>query len=96
MMLLALIASTSTMQVPLTDEVFIADEAVRLERKGMTLVAACVTKDASSPSYKLTYKQEQEDGSDGTNVALCVWRPWRVGTFIVDTDDEVPCACDNE
>lgn len=69
----------------LTDEVFLADAEVRRERTPGVLRGACVVRDADTPSYRLTYED------DAGSASFCVWRPWRVGTFLVDED--TPCEC---
>lgn len=69
--------------VELTDEVFLANEEAQRVWPSVLgpLQGACVTRDASSPSYRLFYGAE----------AVCAWRPWRVGTYLVEGGEE--CAC---
>lgn len=85
-MLSAILVAVSVAALPLTDEVFVADADVRREgRVGAEAVlrGACVDPGAETPAYRLTYGTPE-----GAEDVVCVWRPWRVGTFLVVGDDE--------
>ena len=50
------------------------------------LVSACLTRGATTPSYKLVFRGMRP---------VCVSRPWRVGTWMFDIDSErADCECD--
>lgn len=93
-----LLMSATALLLPLSDEVFLADADVRMERLDLddraVLRAACVVRDAETPAYRLTYGMSSgaEGEEEAATQVVCVWRPWRVGTFMVD--DET-CECDS-
>lgn len=78
-MFLWLAVLTSEFVLRLTEEVF---DAAAEAKPSAALVGACVARGASTPSYRLDY-------ADGSSV--CVTRPWRVSTWIVEDDDS--CVC---
>ena len=87
-------ASVAPWQELLTDDLSGADEAVRAEHDVRTLIAACLVEDAVGPSYKLSYlSNARSDTASAPAKAFCVWRPWRVGSFIVDAASEERCEC---
>ena len=85
MLRVGLLAALASLATPmwLTDEVFVADAQLRTSEfvpSDAVLQAACADRDASTPAFKLTYREEGD---------VCVWRPWRVGTYMVV--DECEC-----
>ena len=90
--------------LPLGEEVFWADADVRRDYNLLDpsdiLTEACVSMDTDTPAYRLRYLRHSTAAAtatlDATTVAttadatlICVWRPWRLGTFIVVDD----CQC---
>lgn len=86
---------SGAMHLPLTAEVFVADNELRdlhpfmpsgAPMSNIVLRSACAVLHASTPSYRLTYSSDGDE-----EVSVCAWRPWRVGTFLFDEGDACEC-----
>ena len=78
-----------SLSVPLTEELFFADADTRRDNvvpPDAVLRGACVIRGAVTPAFRLHYVTPLVDGEHWN---VCVWRPWRVGTYVVL--DECEC-----
>lgn len=73
-------------EVEFGEEVLFAMEAAHFP--SLKLVGACVPDGATLPSYALFFK--------GKERPVCVTRPWRVATWMVDEEGECDCSVWNK